>query len=451
MARWSQFQNRSALLAHGAVNQRELAIDILESGVRAADPYTAVRQLISRNGEILTIDGTEFNLGSWQRILAIGAGKATQSLALAVEDLLGDHLTNGLIVVKRGEKRELKHIPSMEAAHPVPDQASFEGAQQIAQIARAATANDLVLAMFTGGSSALLAWPPEGVSLQDKQELNRILLNSGMSIIEMNNVRKHVSRIKGGWLGKSVFPAELISLTVSDVIGDPVDYITDLTVPDTSSYLDAWAVLDKYDLWDRIPDSVREHLRRGEEIETPKQYDFPYRAYISVPSNAACQGAARRCRELGYETKILTHSMEGESSQQARAFVDAAFEFANQHPGQACAVLASGETVVTLSDEDHGEGGPNQEFALSAALAIEGCEQIIVASIGTDGTDGPGDACGGLVDGNTAERARARGLDPADMLAQHASQTLLTATGDLVISGPSGTNVNDVILALIEQ
>jgi glycerate 2-kinase len=449
MARWSQFQNRSALLTHGPIKERELAVDILESGIRAADPYSAMRRFMSRNGEILNLDGTEFDLGSWQRIYVIGAGKATQSLALAVEDVLGDYLTGGLIVVKRGETRELSRIPSMEAAHPVPDEASYKGAQRIAEIASTASADDLVIAAFTGGSSALLAWPPAGISLQDKQELNRILLNSGMSIIEMNNIRKHVSQIKGGWLGMSVFPADLISLTVSDVIGDPVDYITDLTVPDTSTYLDAWKALDKYELWNRIPGAIREYLNRGEEIETPKQYGFPHQTYVSVPCNAACHGAAQRCRELGYETQILTQSMEGESSQQARAFVDAAFEFANQQPGKLCAILASGETVVTLGDQDHGEGGPNQEFALSAALAIEGRKDVVIASIGTDGTDGPGDACGGLVDGDTIARSRVRGLDPIGLLEQHASQTLLAATGDLVISGPTGTNVNDVILAFI--
>jgi hydroxypyruvate reductase/glycerate 2-kinase len=451
MARWSQFQNRSALLAHGPTRLREQAVVILESGVRAADPYLAVRQMMSRNGKILNVDGAEYNLDSWRRIFVIGAGKATQSLALAVEDVLGDYLTGGLVVVKRGEVRGLSRIPSMEAAHPVPDQASYEGAQRIAEIAQTAEANDLVVATFTGGSSALLTLPPEGVPLRDKQELNQILLDSGMSIIEMNNIRKHVSQIKGGWLGQSIFPADLISLTVSDVIDDPVDYITDLTVPDTSTYLDAWKALDKYKLWDRVPISIRQYLKRGEEIETPKQYDFPYQVFTPVTSRAACEGAAQRCCELGYTTEILTHSMEGESSLQARGFVDAAFEFANQHSGQPCAVLASGETVVTLIDEEHGEGGPNQEFALSAALAIEGCDHVVITSIGTDGTDGPGDACGGLVDGETTTRAQTRGLNPTALLEQHASQTLLAATGDLLISGPTGTNVNDVILALIEQ
>jgi glycerate 2-kinase len=447
--RWSHLQQRQHLIEHGPVALREAAVDIIEHGIRAADPYAATVRLVSLDGDFLHVGELEYNLKEWDRIFVIGAGKATQPIALALEEVLGERISDGLVVLKRGEDHRLRRIRIMDAAHPVPDEASFAGAREIVKIAQQARSRDIVFAAITGGSSALLTWPANGITLADKQTLNTVLLECGASIREINAVRKHVSRVKGGLLGQQVFPAELISLTVSDVVGDPVDYITGPTVPDTSTFQDAWRTLDKYGLWDRVPAPVRRHLKRGVEIETPKVYTNRYHTFIVVASDAACRGAAGRCEELGFRTHILTTAMEGESREAAASFVAAATEMAGQAPaGVSCACLASGETTVTL-DDHYGEGGPNQEFALSAAFEIAGRENVVVASVGTDGTDGPGAACGGLVDGETISRARTAGLDPEEHLQSHSSRALLEVTGDLVRSGPTGTNVNDVALSLV--
>jgi glycerate 2-kinase len=325
----------------------------------------------------------------------------------------------------------------------VPDEESYRGAREIIEIARRAGPADLVFSTITGGSSALLVWPAVGVSLADKQALNDILLKCGASIREINAVRKHVSRVKGGWLAEEIFPAELINLTVSDVTGDPLDYITGPTVPDTSTYEDAWRTLDKYDLWERVPVSVREHLRRGPEIETPKAFSHRYHSFVVVPGDTACRETVRRSKELGYATHLLTTEMEGESYHEATAFVSVANTL--EAP---CALVAGGETIVTIQG-DCGEGGSNQEFALSAAIAIIGRENVVVASVDTDGTDGPTEASGGMVDGGTVSRAQSAGLDVDECLKTHSALKLLESTGDLVITGPTGTNVNDLKLLLV--
>jgi len=422
---------------------REDAVDIIEHGIRAADPYAATMDLLRLDGNCLCVGPLEYDLREWDHVYVVGAGKATQGIALALEEVLGNRITDGLVVLKRGDLPRLRRIRIIEAAHPVPDEESYRGAQEIVKIARQAGRRDIVFSAITGGSSALLVWPADGITLADKQILNEILLKCGASIREINDVRKHVSRVKGGWLAEDIFPAELINLTVSDVTGDPLDYITGPTVPDTSTYEDAWRTLDQYDLWEGVPVSVREHLRRGPEIETPKAFSHNYHSFIVVPGNAACLGAVRRSEELGYVSHIVTTEMEGESHDEAVAFVDVADTL--EAP---CAAIAGGETTVTIRG-DCGEGGSNQEFALSSALAIAGRENIVVASVDTDGTDGLTEASGGLVDGETVSRAKAAGLDAGECLRTHSALRLLESTGDLVITGPTGTNVNDLKLLLV--
>jgi glycerate-2-kinase len=423
---------------HGPQALRAVAVDIIEHGIRAADPYTATINQLRLEGDRLRVGSLEYNLRDWKHIYVVGAGKATQPIGLALEEVLGERITDGLVVLKRGAPHRLRQIRIIEAAHPVPDENSYLSAREIVRLARRAGWGDLVFAAITGGSSALLVWPAEGISLTDKQALNQILLACGASIREINAVRKHASCVKGGRLAEEIFPAELINLTVSDVTGDPLDYITGPTVPDTSAYQDAWRVLDKYDLWARVPASVRAHLERGPEIESPKHFAHAYHSFIVVPGDAACLGAAQRAEELGYTSHILTTEMEGESHAEAVAFVDAARAF--KAP---CALIAGGETVVTIHGECR-EGGSNQEFALSAALTIAGRDNLVVGSVDTDGTDGPTGAAGGLVDGGTGDRAAAAGLDAKGCRRTHAALRLLEATGDLVVTGPTGTNVNDL-------
>ncbi|MGD8966461.1 MAG: DUF4147 domain-containing protein [Anaerolineae bacterium] len=422
---------------------RAHAVDIIEHAIRAADPYTATMELLDLGHNRLYVGGLEYDLRQWNHIYVVGAGKATQGIALALEEVLGDRITDGLVVLKRGEARKLHRIRTIEADHPVPSDQSYRGAQEVVEIARRAGSGDLVFAAITGGSSALLAWPANGITLADKQALNRLLLMCGASIREINAVRKHASLVKGGRLAEEVFPAELVNLTVSDVTGDPLDYITGPTVPDSSTYEDAWRTMDKYDLWEQIPLSVREHLRRGPEIESPKAFSHPYHTLVVVPGDAACRGAAERSKQLQYAPHVLTTEMEGESRDEAVTFVDAAT--ALEPPS---ALIAGGETTVTIRGEP-GTGGSNQEFALSAALAIAGRGEMVIASVDTDGTDGPTEAAGGLVDAETVVRGRAAGLEAMECLRTHSALKLLESTGDLIITGHTGTNVNDLKLVLV--
>ncbi|MGD9030479.1 MAG: glycerate kinase [Anaerolineae bacterium] len=440
--RWQAIRNREELVGHGPHELRQAAIDIIECAIRAADPYSTTLDLLTMDDDHLQVGEIGYDLREWDHVYVIGAGKATQPIAMALEELLGGRLSDGLVILKRGEGHHLRRIRVIEAAHPVPDEDSHRGAQEVVKLARRAGPKDLVFAAITGGSSALLVWPPEGVSLADLQVLNELLLRCGASIREINAVRKHVSRVKGGRLAQEVFPAQLVNLTVSDVTGDPLDYITGPTVPDTSTYEDAWRTLDRYDLWEQVPTSVRDHLRRGREIETPKAFSHVHHSFVVVPGDAACRGASQRCEELGYSPHIVTTEMEGESWEEALGFVEAAGAMDDRS-----ALIAGGETIVTIQGEC-GRGGPNQEFALSAALGIAGRKDLVVASIDTDGTDGPTEASGGLVDGWTVERARVAGLDPERCRIWHSALELLRATGDLVVTGATGTNVNDLKLLL---
>lgn len=493
-------RNRESLEKHGPARLRADALDILEAAIQAADPYRAAKQAIRLEKDRLQVGSRVYDLREWERIYVLGAGKATQSITLALEELLGERITDGVVVLKRGEHSRLRRARVIYAGHPLPDEGSLRGGRVLLALAQKAGEKDLVISAFTGGSSALAVLPPPGVSLADVQALNRLLLACGATIFEINAVRKHVSRIKGGRLAQQIFPAGLVCLTVSDVVGDRLDYITDLTVPDTSTYLDAWRTLDQYGLWEAIPDSIRAHLRKGPAIETPKslarlnfvsarssasaatmaEQEFrlcssqpaeqEFRAVLLVPGEAALQGALRGCEALGYRTETLAGAIQGESREEAAALARRAYqafgEICREVP---CALLASGEAVVTLEGgpesggpesgeagkegsrkKSLGSGGPNQEFALSAALAILGQPGVAAAALDLDGSDGPTEAAGALVDGGTIQRARQAGLDAERCLREHDSMALLAATGDLIYTGPTGTNVNDLMLVLLD-
>jgi glycerate 2-kinase len=443
--------NRSRLIDHGPTRLRADSVDMIEHAIRAADPYEATKRLVRLEGELLRIGGLQYDLRLWEKIYLLGAGKATQGIAVALEEILGERLSDGVVILKRGEPNRLKTTRVVYASHPVPDEGSLQGARLLVELARKAGERDLVISAITGGSSALAVLPPDGITLSDKQILNERLLASGASIREINAVRKHVSQIKGGRLALAAFPAELVVLTVSDVVGDPLDYITDLTVPDTSSYLDAWNTLDKYHLWHQLPPSICDYLRRGIQTESPKSFDGRYHPFIVVGGDAAYRGAVDRCIELGYSTTLIQQEIEGESRVQAGNIVSQAEGlFGESSKDKACALIGRGETIVTIEGVC-GEGGPNQEFVLAAALAIQDHAGIAAASIDMDGTDGPTVFSGGIVDGGTIKRAGQRGYDAAGSLKNHASRDFLEAAGDLVFTGPTGTNVNDLMFVLMDR
>ena len=445
-------KNRESLTSHGKRALREKAVDILNHGIGAADPYEATKRLVTLEGDRFFVGDLCFDLQDFERVFVFGTGKATLPIAEALEEILGDRISGGLVVLKRGNTADLKHIQVIYGAHPVPDEEGHRGAQLMYQMAGECTARDLVLAAVTGGSSALLPLPADGISLADKKRVNELLLFSGADITHINAVRKHLSRIKGGWLAKRIMPATLINLTVSDVIGDPLDYITGPTVPDTSTFDDARKVLDTFDLWEKFPEAAVEYLRSGgPEQETPKDFSgMPLHSFIIVDSAAACVGAAARAGALGFNSMLLTTMLKGEAREAGAFFaaVGQEIEQFNRPISPPCAIIAGGENTVTIHGE-YGAGGPSQEFALGASLDIAGSERILVASLDSDGTDGPTELAGGMVDGHTLQQAAGLGLDIMKGLQRHDVLPILQSLGDSIITGPTGTNVNDIKLLLV--
>jgi len=446
--------NRATLSDHGEVELRRAALDIVEAALAAADPYAATLERLQLEGDRLRADGLDIDLRG-RRIVVLGAGKASLRIAEALEALLGPRIGGGLVVAKHGQSAELGRIAVRFAGHPIPDRASLEAARAMLELGRATRAGDLVLACITGGSSALLALPAPGVSLEDKQRLTRALLASGADIFEINAVRKHASAVKGGRLALALDPgATLVNLTVSDVIGDALDYVTDPTVPDTSTLADARATLSRYRLWERVPASVRRALE-SEAGETPKAAELGGRVrhdLLLLPSTAACEAACRAAAARGFTPLPLSTRFAGESRELGRFLAAIAFEVrASGRPlAPPCALVGGGEGVVTLGARN-GQGGPNQECALAAARALAGAERVVLAALDTDGSDGPTGCAGALVDGTSFARARALGIDIDAALAGHDVTPALETLGDALVTGATGTNVNDLELVLLGE
>jgi len=420
---------------------RKHARAIFDAALVAADPSRAVDRHLAR------IDFSRF-----KNIYVLGAGKAGASMALACERVLGRRITAGLLNVKYGHIAATNRIELNECGHPEPDEQGMEGAERIAAIAAQAQRGDLVLCLISGGASALLPLPARPVTLDEKRELTRLLLAAGADIHEMNAVRKHLSRIKGGELARLAAPARVESLLLSDVVGDNLDVIgSGPTAPDASTFADAAAALKRYGIWRRAPKAVRVRIERGlrsEIPETPKPGDAIFRCVRNtvIGSNRlALAAAAARARELGYRTLILSSEIVGETREIARMHAAILREAAHTgHPVKAPAcIISGGETTVTLKGD--GLGGRNQEFVLAAAIDLADLPNAVVLSAGTDGTDGPTDAAGAIADGATL----ARKPDARQYLDNHDSYHYFDSIGDLVKTGPTHTNVMDVRIMLI--
>jgi hydroxypyruvate reductase/glycerate 2-kinase len=428
-------------------------VDIIDHALQSADPYAAVNRWVKLKADVLSIGDLSFNLKDFERIFVIGAGKASRGIAQALDEILGDRITDGCFVLKHGDEGSLDHLRVIYAAHPIPDGNSQLGASALMELAKGCTQRDLVIAGISGGSSALLALPVPGVSLDDLKAVNRTLLLCGADIFQINSVRKHLSRIKGGWLAKAILPATLINLTVSDVVGDVLDYISGPTVPDSSTFNDARNVLDEYRLWDELPEPVAEYIRQGgRSNETPKSFEgLPLHTFVIVPGDAACTGAYQRAVELGFNTVILTSMLEGEAKVAGAFFAAIAKEIRQfGRPLEApCAIIAGGENVVSMPAGNFGQGGPNQEFALSASIKIADLKNIVILSVDTDGSDGPTPTAGALVDGGSLSRAVTRGFSPGQALVDHDTANLIHQIGDDIVTGPTGTNVNDLKVLLV--
>lgn len=455
------------LMAHEPENNFPVLTDqkilagIFNAALAAVDPYNAVLKAASVEHDRLHVAGANYDLASFERIIVVGAGKATARMALAVESLLGNRIAAGLIVVKEEHTAPLKIIEQVEAAHPVPNEAGIAGAQRILQMVRAAEEKTLVICLLSGGASALLVAPVAGVTLQDKQEATRLLLNAGASITELNAVRKHLSSVKGGRLAQAVWPAQLVTLIVSDVIGDPLAVIASgPTSPDNSTFAEAWAVIAKYGLQEKLPPRVADYLQRGIAAKVPETVkandpclEKTHNAIIAG-IRQALDAAKDMAAQLGYSAKTVSDTLQGEARDAARFLAQAARDdLAGMQVNERRCLLCGGETTVTV--RGNGKGGRNQEFALAFALEIEGWRGVSLLSAGTDGSDGPTDAAGAMVDGNTASHARKLGIDPLRYLGNNDSyaffQQLDAATGahSHFKTGPTGTNVMDIQIVLL--
>lgn len=435
---------------------REDALAIFASGIDAVDPERAIKNHVRLEDNYLVVGKTTIDLSRFARISVMGAGKASAAMAQAMEEILGERLDSGIVVTKYGHSLPLNKVEVIEGGHPVPDEAGFRGAQKIVRFLERRDEKDLVFFLISGGGSALLPHPYEGLVLEDLKALTKILLEAGANIHEINTLRKHLSKIKGGRLAKIASPATLISLILSDVIGDDLDSIASgPTVPDRSTFQGCLDILDKYQIREKMPFAVSEIFQkgvRGEIEETPKPGDpvFERTHNLIIGSNImAVRAAAKKAKELGYRPLVLSTFIEGETRDVARVHVAIAKEILNSGNPIGCpaCVLSGGETTVTIRGK--GKGGRNQEFVLAAALDIEGLEGVMVLSAGTDGTDGPTDAAGAVADGTTVARARKRGMDPARFLRENDSYPFFQALDDLVITGPTYTNVMDLRIVLV--
>lgn len=432
---------------------------ILEAALDAVDPARAVTAALRLEDSMLHVGREVVDLAHARRVLVLGAGKAGAPMAQAVEAVLGARVAGGTVVVKEGHGAPTQHVQLREAGHPVPNQAGLDAGAEVLDMAHAAGPDDLVICLLSGGGSALLESLPAPLTLADLQATTARLLASGAAIHELNAVRKHLSLVKGGRLAQAVAPARLITLVLSDVVGSPLDVIASgPTVADTSTWADAWGIIERYGLAARLPAAVATHLRAGLEGElpdTPKMGDPALARAVTliVGDNALAAEAARAAAaRRGYNAAILTTFLEGEAREVARVAVALAREVqahGRPAPLPACLILG-GETTVTLG-ANPGQGGRNQEVALAAALALAGSEGVTVIALATDGSDGPTDAAGGCVDGATAARARALGFDPYAALRRHNAYPLLDATGALLRTGPTRTNVNDLLFVFVER
>ena len=447
--------------AGSPVHRLELA-GIFDAALAAVDPYNAVLNAVRMEHDHLLVAGETYDLAEFERVIVVGAGKATARMALALETLIGNKIAAGLIVVKDGHTAPLTIIDQVEAAHPVPNQAGIAGTQRILDMASVADEKTLVIGLISGGASALMIAPVEGVTLQDKQETTRLLLNAGANIFELNAVRKHLSRVKGGRLAEASFPARLVTLIVSDVIGDPLDVIASgPTSPDNSTFAEAWAVIEKFGLLEKLPARVADYLQRGiagRVVETVKENDACLtrtRNVIVAGINQALAAAQLRSTQLGYSARIISDTLQGDADDTARLLAQAARdELAGMEPEQRHCLLYGGETTVTV--HGNGKGGRNQQLALVFGLEVDGLHGVAMLSAGTDGTDGPTDAAGAMVDGDTIEQAKKLGIDPQHYLGNNDSYAFFdkldseSGTRCHFKTGPTGTNVMDIQIVLLD-
>lgn len=438
------------------MNNQELAKHIFLAGIKGVMPDMIIGNILSMRGDVLKIGYLNYDLKQVREVRVIGAGKASAAMAHYVESILGSRITGGHIITKYGCYCKLKRIMVTEAGHPVPDENSFQATRDILKIADDATEKDLVICLWSGGGSSLLADYPETSSPEEIQILNDLLVKSGADIREMNSVRKHLSNIKGGQLARHISPARSVSLILSDVIGDSFDVVSSgPTVPDNSMFADALNVLEKYNLANSIPQRLYEHLKQGRDgmhPETPKAGDQAFTSAVSVlagNNKTALQAAKTEAENQGLSAFIITSELMGETVRACSFIIDSIHNYRNNSSlSKPLCLIFGGETTVRVSGS--GKGGRNQHLALTAVLWLKDIRGITFLSAGTDGNDGNTEMAGAVVDSETFHYASSMNADPEKYLNEFDSYHFFKEAGGHVFTGPTLTNVMDIAVVIIE-
>jgi glycerate 2-kinase len=436
---------------------RRDALKAVTAAIRSANPELLMRRALLIHGSTLQARQTRVDLSDYRRILVIGGGKACAGMVAGLERVLGGWITSGLVNVPdylKG-KSPSPRIGFNPTTHPLPSQSGVNGVKRMLSLIGTPAKDDLVICVVSGGASSMMPFPAPGLRLSEKRQVTQTLLASGASIVETNTVRKHLSRIKGGRLAELLFPATILTLILSDVVGNRIENIgSGPTAPDPSTYADAKQVLEKYRAWDITPRPARKILENGVAgriRETPKPGSRLFRRVFNViigDNSTACQAAVESLRHDGYRTRVLSTSLEGDARRAGRLISRRLWEVYRRRfsLGRPVALVIGGETTVTVRAK--GKGGRNQELVLSASLGISEMTNVLIASAGTDGVDGNTDAAGAIADGTTVRRGLKRGLSPEEYLGKNASYSYFRRLGDLIKTGPTGTNVNDITIAL---
>ncbi len=457
-----KIKNMDRLLSSGDRVSRKVVLDMAEMSLQMLDSYGIIQNLMKMEGKILHIGNYRWDIGKKRRVYVVGAGKACNAMAMAVDEVLGSFITKGIVIVKKLEEGDrLQHIELIAGGHPLPNQNGLRASEDILRLVDGATPEDLFIGLISGGSSALMSCPVAGITLEDEIRITDQLLKCSARILEINAIRRHISATNGGRLAQKIEAkgAELINLIISDSVGDkamvdpekPVAFFGTPVAPDRTTIQDAQNVLNKFHLLSQAPKSIVNYIQTNDPArETPKSFGSRVRHFVLRGTTDACEAVLSSAGKLGLSGMVLTTLLEGESREAGTFLATIAKEVAmNRRPlAPPCVLIAGGETTTAIEGPS-GQGGPSQELALGFALEVNGRKGMCIAAIDTDGTDGPSDFAGGIADGYTLERARALGIDVYSYLKNHDSSSVLTSLDDTIVTGNTGTNVCDVTVIYI--
>lgn len=416
-------------------------VRILTACIEAVEPGNAIRRFAHRDKNLLLIAGQKYQLDELDSVTVLGLGKATEAMSLALLDILGSYPSRGLLIPKVTFDSPASGFTVSPGGHPVPTEASVMAGDKAFDLASSLTERDLLICLISGGGSALMTSPHRGLHLADLQTLTKLLLACGARVDEINTLRRHLDRVKGGGIAKTAHPAKVVSLILSDVVGNPLEAIASgPTAPDPSTKEDALNILKKYGLNEKVPPAVLQVLEDSPETPKPNDPLFEQVQNVLVGSNSlAAQAGLEMAESLGFHTQFLGDTWQGEARDVAN---DLCGHFKRDHKRPFC-LIAGGETTVTV--RGNGRGGRNQELALAAAIEMDGMEKVMLVALATDGEDGPTDAAGAVVTQETIQHAKKIGIDAEYFLRNNDSYSFFDQIGDLLKKGSTGTNVNDLI------